>query len=82
MQSIRGKLSYQTDTAEELGRHQADQGRRGDLGQGEGRRPDERRRRTFLPADGTALNSAQLDGLGPSESVRGKARFMSARVTR
>jgi hypothetical protein len=37
---------------------------------------------TFLPADGTALNSAQLDGLGPSESVRGKARFMSARVTR
>jgi len=35
---------------------------------------------TFLAANGTAVNSAQLDGLGPSEFVRGKARFMSARV--
>lgn len=35
---------------------------------------------TFLAANGTAVNSAQLDGLGPSELVRGKARFMSARV--
>ena len=35
---------------------------------------------TFLAANGTAVNSMQLDGLGPSEFVRGKARFMSARV--
>lgn len=35
---------------------------------------------TFLAANGTAVNSAQLDGLGASEFVRGKARFMSARV--
>jgi hypothetical protein len=35
---------------------------------------------TFLAANGTAVNSAKLDGLGPSEFVRGKARFMSARV--
>jgi hypothetical protein len=35
---------------------------------------------TFLAANGTAVNSARLDGLGPSAFVRGKARFMSARV--
>jgi hypothetical protein len=35
---------------------------------------------TFLAANGTAANSAELDGLGPSDFVRGKARFMSARV--
>jgi hypothetical protein len=35
---------------------------------------------TFLAANGTAADSAQLGGLGPSEFVRGKARFRSARV--
>ncbi|MBS1891301.1 MAG: hypothetical protein JST59_08410 [Actinobacteria bacterium] len=35
---------------------------------------------TFLPANGTAVNSQQLGGLNPAEFVRGKARFMSARV--
>jgi hypothetical protein len=35
---------------------------------------------TFLAANGTAVNAEKLDGLGPSEFVRGKARFMSARV--
>jgi hypothetical protein len=35
---------------------------------------------TFLAANGTALNSEKLGGLGASEFVRGKARFMSARV--
>jgi hypothetical protein len=35
---------------------------------------------TFLAANGTAVDSAQLDGLGPTAFVRGKARFMSART--
>lgn len=35
---------------------------------------------TFLATNGTAVNAEKLGGLGPSEFVRGKARFMSARV--
>jgi hypothetical protein len=35
---------------------------------------------TFLAAGGTAVDSTHLDGLGPTDFVRGKARFMSGRT--